>query len=124
MGTARAVIDPAVVDRLLRFEAGDAPVLSVYLSIPTDPGEIRGVEARFNSLLAPARELVDTEELSHDERESLRHDVARVVDVGTRARELLGHAVAVFACHRANLHEELVLPRRVRDRAVVDSTPY
>jgi len=118
------MIDPVVVDRLLRLEAADAPVLSVYLSIPPDPGEIRGVEARFNSLLTPARETVGSEELSHSERESLRHDTERVLAVGKRARELLGHTVAVFACKGAGLYEELVLPRRVRDRVVVGPTPY
>lgn len=118
------MVDPDVVDRLLHFTGSDALVLSVYVSVPADPGEIRGVEARFSSLLNPARDMVNSDELSHNERESLRHDVERVLAVGRRARELLGHTVAVFACQAGDLYEELVLPRRVRDRAVVDTTPY
>lgn len=118
------MIDPDVVERLLHFRESNVLVLSVYVSVPADPGEIHGVEARFSSLLTPVREMVRSDELSHEERESLRHDVERVLAVGTRARQLLGRAVAVFACRAADLYEELMLPRRVRDRAVVDTTPY
>jgi peptide chain release factor subunit 1 len=118
------VVDPEIVDRLLHFSTEDAPVLSVYLGVPTDPGELRGVESRLHSILKPAHELAGSQDLAHDERESLRHDLDRVLELAGRARELQGHGVAVFACNRAGLYEEIVLPRRVRDRAVVDATPY
>ena len=118
------MIGHEVVDRLLHFRPVDAPVLSAYVAVPPDPGELRGAEARFRSVLKPIRELADSHELEHHPRESLRADVARVLDVGKRAVEFTGHAVAVFACQRAGLYEEVVLPPRVRDRAVVDATPY
>jgi peptide subunit release factor 1 (eRF1) len=118
------VVDPEIVDRLLHFSREDAPVLSVYLGVPADPGELRGVESGLHSILKPARELAASQDLAHDQRESLRHDLDRVLDVAGRARELQGHGVAVFACNQADLYEEIVLPRRVRDRAVVDVTPY
>jgi peptide chain release factor subunit 1 len=118
------VVDPEIVDRLLHFSTEDAPVLSVYLGVPADPGELRGVESGLHSILKPARELAGSHDLAHDERESLRHDLDRVLELAGRARELQGHGVAVFACSRAGLYEEIVLPRRVHDRAVVDATPY
>jgi len=118
------VIDPEVVERLLQLSSEDAPVLSVYLAVPADPGELRGVETRLHSMLKPVRELAESDALGHVERESLRHDLDRVVDVANRARELKGRGIGIFACEHAGLYEEIVMPRRVRDRAVVDATPY
>ena len=118
------MIDPLLVQRLLHFSSEDAPVLSVYLAVPADPGELRGVETRLHSMLKPVRELAESDALGHVERESLRHDLDRVLEVANRARELEGRGVGVFACHHAGLYEEIVMPRRVRDRAVVDETPY
>jgi peptide chain release factor subunit 1 len=118
------VIGQDVVDRLLRFRSTDALVLSVYVSVPADPGQLRGVDARFHSLLDPLHELADSRELSHTQRESLRADIARALEVAPRARTAEGRAIAIFASHQAGLYEEVVLPRAVRDRAVVDATPY
>jgi peptide subunit release factor 1 (eRF1) len=118
------VIDPELVQRLLHFSSEDAPVLSVYLAVPADPGELRGVETRLHSMLKPIRELAESDELGHVERESLRHDLDRVLEVANRDRELEGHGAGVFACEHAGLYEEIVMPRPVRDRAVVDATPY
>jgi len=118
------VIDPELVQRLLHFSSEDAPVLSVYLAVPADPGELRGVETRLHSMLKPVRELAESDKLGHVERESLRHDLDCVLEVANRARELEGRGVGVFACQHAGLYEEVVMPRRVRDRAVVDEVPY
>ena len=118
------MVDPEIVDRLLHFSTEDAPVVSIYLGVPADPGELRGVESRLHSILKPASELAASHDLAHDERESLRHDLDRVLELAGRGRELQGHGVVVFACEQAGLYEEIVLPRRVRDRAVVDATPY
>ena len=118
------MIDPEVVERLLRFSSEDAPVISVYLAVPADPGELRGVETRLHSMLKPVRELGESDVLGHVERESLRHDLDRVLEVANRARELEGRGIGIFACQHAALYEEIVVPRRVRDRAVVDATPY
>ena len=46
------VLGQEEVDRLLSFRSNDAPVLSTYVGIPPDPGELKGVHARF--LGAPA----------------------------------------------------------------------
>jgi peptide chain release factor subunit 1 len=62
--------------------------------------------------------------LGHYQRESLRADLARVEDLATRAVEFQGRAVAAFTCSRDGFYEEVVLPRRMRDRAVVDATPF
>ena len=113
------------VDRLLKFRPTGAPVLSLYVPIPYEPGELRGVEAHFTSLLKWVREQLDSEEFDHAARESLRSDIKRIADeVAPEADQYQGRGVAVFACHEAHLFEQVVLPRPVRDRAVVDATPY
>jgi peptide chain release factor subunit 1 len=113
------------VDRLLKFRPTGAPVLSLYVPIPYEPGELRGVEAHFTSLLKWVREQLDSEEFDHAARESLRSDIKRIADeVAPEADQYKGRGVAVFACHEAHLFEQVVLPRPVRDRAVVDATPY
>lgn len=118
------MVDPDIVDRLLHVRSSDAPVLSIYLGVPPDPDEIRGVESRLHSLLKPVRELVESQTLSHEGNESLRHDVERLLALGARARELHGHGIAVFACEQEGLYEEVAVPRRVRDRVELDETPY
>jgi len=120
----RGVVGQQVVDRLLHVRSPDAPMLSVYVGIPSDPGELRSVESRIHSLLKPVRELVDSSQLGHYERESLRADVARVIALATRTREYQGRTVAIVACQRADLYEEIAIPAHTRDRAVVDATPY
>jgi peptide chain release factor subunit 1 len=119
------VVFQDVVDPLVRYRPSGAPVLSLYVPIPYEPGELKGVEARFTDLLKSVREQLDSEELDHDARESLRSDIKRIADeVAPEAGRYKGRGVAVFACHEANFFEQVVLPRPVRDRAVVDATPY
>jgi peptide chain release factor subunit 1 len=118
------VLPADLVDRLLDFHSPDAPVLSLYAEIPVDPGELRGLESRVHSLLKPVRALADSDALGHYDRESLRADMAQVIEFAQQPRGLVGRAVTVIACHRAGLYEAFTLPRRVRDQAVVDATPY
>jgi peptide subunit release factor 1 (eRF1) len=118
------VLGQEEVDRLLSFRSNDAPVLSTYVGIPPDPGELKGVHARFLSALQPVRDMVESAQLTHAQRESLRSDVERVLEVATRAGSAQGRAIGVFACRQAGFYEEIQLPRVVRDRVVVDATPY
>lgn len=116
--------DAGLLDRLLQFRSPDAPVLSVYVGVPPDPAEVRGFESRLHSLIKPVREHANSEMLSHYGRESLRDDINRVLELKNRAHEFHGRGVAAFACRQGDLYEEVVLPRRVRDRVEVDETPY
>jgi peptide subunit release factor 1 (eRF1) len=118
------VVDNQAIDRLRRYRPTNAPVLSVYLAVPSDPNDFRLAESYIHSLLKPVRELSDSDELGHYERLSLRDDVAKVLALGVRVQTLQGKTLGVFSCSRAGLYEEVLLERRVRERAVVDSTPY
>jgi peptide chain release factor subunit 1 len=113
------------VDRLLAFRPSGAPVLSVYVPIPYNPGDLKGLHGRFTSLLQSAQEEINFDELDHDARESLRLDLKLVAEeIAPGADRFKGRGLAVFACHRADLFEQVVLPRPVRERVVVDATPY
>ena len=116
------MIGPDLVHRLARFRSDDAPVLSVYVGVPPDPGELRGVEGRFHSLVKGVRP--DADDVDHYAKQSLRADIDKVLAAATHGREFLGRGLAIFACDRHGLYEEVAMPRSVRDRAVVDATPY
>jgi peptide chain release factor subunit 1 len=118
------VLSETAIDRLLHFRSTGAPVLSAYVGVPPDPAELKGVHARFLSLLQPVRDKVGSDGLTHAQRESLRNDIDRVLEVASRASAAQGRAIGVFACGLDGFYEEIQLPRVVRDRAVVDTTPY
>ena len=113
-----------VIDRLIRFRSPDALVLSVYINVPPVPGEVQGARASLHTLIKPALELVKSGDLDHQARESLRSDVDRVRGLEGRLSSLEGKALGVFSCTKAGLWEEVTLPRRVRDRVVIDVAPY
>jgi peptide subunit release factor 1 (eRF1) len=114
------VIDAERIDRIARFRDERAPVLSLYLGV--EPGERSEPRSRVDSLLHEVRGAVDDQE-GREARLSLRADVERLQAV---ARERLWRpgGVAFFSCDAAGFHEEVELPRKVRDRAVVDADPW
>lgn len=118
------MIDHDAVNRLVAFRSLDAPVLSVYVGVPTDPGQLVNAQTTFNSLLKQVRDLVASPDLTHAQRESLRADADKALSLGRRAPQFQGRGVAMFACSQAGLYEEITLPASVRNRAVVDARPY
>jgi peptide chain release factor subunit 1 len=114
------VVDPDVFDRLLQFRPAGAPVLSVYLAVTGDPSRL---QSKLESLVAGARERMDADPCQ-SVRRSLWCDIARVLDVVNHGELATGSMVGIFTCHRAGLFEVVVLPRRARDRVVVEATPY
>src|SRR5438270_10026719 len=117
------VMDLDVFDRLLHFRSAHAPVLSIYMTVPVDPGR-QQMRSWLLGLMKGACELAGSDGLDHRSRQSLRSDIGRVLELEGRGEEHAGQTVAVFACGCAGLYEEIVLPRRVRDRAVLGATPY
>jgi peptide subunit release factor 1 (eRF1) len=109
-------------DRLRVFQGGGYPVLSVYLGLRPGYGTLAELPTRLKELLANIYN--DAMELSRPQRMSLRTDVDAVYDSGPRVAADLGRGVAIFRCSGAGLNEYVSLPRPVRDRAIVDATPY
>jgi peptide chain release factor subunit 1 len=98
--------------------------LSVYLGVQRGPEGFREAQSSLHSLLEPAKREANSDELGHEGRNSLRADLAQVSDLVNELRSFQGWSLAVFACHSSGLYEQILLPRLVRDLAVLDETPY
>jgi peptide chain release factor subunit 1 len=118
------VLPSDVVDELVHFRSPDAPVLSVYLTVPADPGEVKGARSQLHTLAKVATEHVEADQLGHAARESLRSDIGSMLALEDDLAAMKGRGVALFSCTRHKLSERVVLPRRVRDRVDIDAAPY
>ncbi len=116
------MLDTATIQRIAHHDTGGLPVVSLYLGIPTDPGEHNAIATRVNSLLEKVRHLADDDGLEREARMSLRADLERLSALGRDG--LRPGGVAAFSCHGADLFEVLELPASVRDRIVIDTTPW
>ncbi len=116
------MLDQETIDRLRELDADGHPVLSVYVGLRPEVGTLRELPARLKDLLDPLTET--TESMAREDRMSLREDVRAVLGMTGRIAEDLGRGVAIFRCHAAGIDEYVSLPAPVRDRAIVESTPY
>jgi peptide subunit release factor 1 (eRF1) len=109
------------IDRILRFDRDGLPVVSLYVAVDPDGS----VHTRVNSLLDQIRPLAKDQDhtLEHDARLSIRGDLERIIDASTEERWKQG-MTAVFSCSGRDFFEEVSLPRTLRDRVVVDTTPW
>jgi peptide chain release factor subunit 1 len=113
------------IDRIIRFGGDGLPVVSLYVGVEPDgsPQNDGDVRTRVNSLLNPIRALDKDHSLKRDARMSIRGDLERLVRASTEERWKPG-MMALFSCSGRNFFEEVSLPRSVRDRVVVDGTPW
>ena len=110
------------VGGILHFEGDGLPVTSLYARI--EPGaNHRELRTRVSSLLDEIRPLAKDATVEHECRISVREDITRIRD---RLAEEQWHpgAIAIFACSGHGLYEEIALPLPVRDRVIVDATPF
>ncbi len=116
------VLDQAQIDRLRQTDAGEFPVLSVYVNLEPGPDSLRTLPPRIKDLLAQVE--ISSESLPRPQRLSIREDVRALSrDVGRFGTDL-GHGVAIFLSSGAGIDEQFALPGPVRDRAIVDAGPY
>ncbi len=110
------------VTKLLETRSTGAPVLSVYLNVPLDPAERRGIPARLDDLLASAQHNPADPAAPARARKA---ELAAIRDaVSLHAPEWLGHTVAIFACRDLGLLETIPLRSQASDHAVVGTRPY
>ena len=115
------MITAETVNRIVRFQAGGLPVVSLYCR--ADPGASpREMHTRVDSLLDQVRPVAKAHDLDHRSRLSVRTDIERIKDAQGAERWPPG-TVAIFSCSGRGLYEEIPLPRRVREQVMVDATP-
>jgi|SRR5271165_2903290 len=85
-------------------------VLSLYLAVPLDPAELRGLPARADDLIAAAESAGGgCGHVAAEDRNSVREKLE------IRGRDWLGRTVAMFACADAGLSEAFPLPCRLTE---------
>ena len=93
-------------------------VLSMYLAVPVDPAELRGLSARADDLIAAAEDTAGGQRAAEADRGGVREKLE------TSGRDWLGHTVVMFACADAGLLEVLSLPCHMPDQAVLGIRPH
>ncbi|MGE5133800.1 MAG: hypothetical protein ACM32E_12920 [Gemmatimonadota bacterium] len=116
------MIDTEGVTKLLGVHAPGSSVVSVYLNVPLDPAERRGIPARLDDLLATAQHSPADGGAAARARKSELPGIRDTVSL--HAPEWLGHTVAIFSCRDLAVLETIPLHSRVSDRAVVGARPY
>jgi len=115
------VITAGGVERLRGRHTDRPAVVSLYLSVPVDVADHRGLPARARELIKAAakREPRAAGRLVSDA------DAESIINaVDQRSQEWLGHTVALFRCSRIGLFEALPLPRSRTERAVIADRPH
>ncbi len=106
--------------RKLGVVRADRPgVLSLYLTVPLNPADLRGLPARADDLIAAAESAAGG--AGHAEvrdRQAVREKLR------LSGRDWLGRTVAVFACAGAGLFAAFPLPGPLPDRAVLGIRPH
>lgn len=110
------------VDKLLDMRAAGPSVLSLYVRVPLDPAELRGLPAHLGELYALAAR--ETPGLPAAIRVGAADAQAVHGLLASHARDWLGHTVAVFACAELGLFEAIPLPCQVQERAVLAVRPH
>ena len=121
--TRDRVLSAQTLDRIARFHGEGLPVVSAYLGVEGGADARRALQTRTDSLLHRVRSLVGDRTLDHEARVSLRGDIARIEKV-TRTETIARGTLAVFSCSGAQMLEVVQLRRTIRDRIMVDATPW
>ena len=117
------MITAETLHRIIQFDPHELPVVSLYVPVPAEPGERSQLRSRVASLVDRIRPVAEDPALSREARLSVRRDLTRIETLLTEER-WLPRGMALFLCSGAGLFEKVRLPRSVRDRVVVDATPW
>ncbi|HUJ07970.1 MAG TPA: hypothetical protein VLX31_17830 [Streptosporangiaceae bacterium] len=108
-------------DELRALRAAEPAVLSVYLSVPLDLAEHRGLPVRARELIRAAAAWRG----GHGADAVSEADVRAVSEaIDEHSMDWLGHTVAIFACAGLGLLQTIPLPGWVSEQAVVSARPY
>jgi peptide subunit release factor 1 (eRF1) len=118
------LLDRSTIDRLRSIDTAGQPVVSLYLGLEPDRDQLRSITTRLKALVNPLRERLDSSDVAEDEARILQRDLDEALAMASRIGVDLGRGAAIFLSSGAGLSEHLSLPMRVRDRAVIDVSPY
>ncbi|HET9080330.1 MAG TPA: hypothetical protein VFO01_07420 [Trebonia sp.] len=94
-------------------------VLSLYLTVPRNPADLRGLPAGADDLITAAENAVGSPgRAAAGDREAVREELQ------LSGRDWLGRTVAVFACASAGLFEAFPLPGPLPNQAVLGIRPH
>ncbi len=118
------MITTETINRIVGFTGNGLPVVSLYVRVPTDLSS-RGamVSSQVDSRLHEMRPMAEDHAPGHDAMMSIRGDIDRIAEAVEEQRWSPG-AVALFSCSGRGFFEQVQLPRGVRDRVIVDETPW
>lgn len=116
------MITQETINRLTQFEEPRFPVVSAYARVDVDPAQRSEFRARVLDLLDQIRPTAYDTSLDHEVRMSLRDDMERIAKAATLERKKPG-TTAFFSCSGRDFFEEVLLPRSLGDRIVLDATP-
>ena len=108
-------------DELRALRAAEPAVLSIYLTVPLDLAEHRGLPVRARELIKAAAARPGGQGMAAVSDADARA-VSEVID--EHSLDWLGHTVAIFACAGLALFETIPLPGRVSEQAVISARPY
>ncbi|MET7764021.1 hypothetical protein ABZS71_19060 [Streptomyces sp. NPDC005393] len=112
------------IDRIIRFDGRGLPVVSAYVGLRPEPADLVARRAHVRDVLNEhVRPLTEDKSLAHDVRMSLRDDIERIA-VEVSQEQYKPGTVAAFSCSGHDFFEVVQLPRSIRDRGLVDSTPW
>jgi peptide subunit release factor 1 (eRF1) len=117
------MISGETIDQITHFDGAGLSVVSLYLGRDADRRDLRSLASRASSLLHEIRPMTEDSSLGREARLSLRDDLERI-EAELRDEPVKPGAVAIFSCSGRGLYEQIELPRRVRDRVMVDATPW
>ena len=118
------MITTETINRIVGFTGNGLPVVSLYIRVPTDLSSRRAmVHSQVDSRLHEIRPTAEDHALGHDAMMSIRGDIDRIGEAVEEQRWSPG-AVALFSCSGRGFFEQVQLPRGVRDRVIVDETPW
>ena len=117
------MITAEMVNRILRLNGDGLPLLSVYVRVPIDPRDRADLPGRLNSVLDQVEPMAKDKSLDRPARMSLRADMERMREE-VRTEHWRPGSMVFFSCSARDVFEAVQLPRAVRDRVVLDDTPW
>jgi len=112
------------IRRILGLHGDGIPILSLYAQVPPGPPGSRELRSRVDSLVSEIRPVTSDVSVERDARLSVRADLERIEELVAEQWNWRPGTLALFCCSARDIFEEVELPRAVRDRIVLDSTPW